>query len=537
MRERGLAAVLLLSGCYIDAADRDKAKDRDRDGFFAAEAGGADCDDNNPTIHPGHFESCLDDVDSDCDGLTCPARQEVSMDALEPLLDLPDDVQDQFGAGLLWADVDGDGVGDLVVSAPGAADGVGCVFILPGPLDTATVTADMLASVPWLVGEDGTRDLRAEDALDLDGDGAEELLLTAKVPRTTGGEREETNQLIHYIVRGLPAAGPQAVTAASQRVLGGIWGEREIRTPHRAAQAIGDLDGDGLAEIMLRAPLSGAQEEGEVYLLSTIPLSADVAGAAWITLVAPVAGDRLGELGRRMPDLDGDGVPEVVVGAAGADLLGTDLFGTIQDVGAVYIFSLAGAEGAVISVSDADTTVLGAYAEAPIQEAFGVGDTDGDGLEELAVFIQTGAGQLALFRTLEDAPAVLQVVDSEVRLLGSLAEEFTSSFGRDLASQDVDGDGLVDLLVTASLEPSYAEDGSVEGVGAHYLFLGPVSGVQSPDHAAIRWKAGLGDLTPATPLPADAQADGTLDLLLGFGGNGGGATGRVYWLPDAFSSL
>jgi hypothetical protein len=45
------------------------AVDRDGDGFATTANGGADCDDANPSIHPGAKEVCLDGVDADCDGL------------------------------------------------------------------------------------------------------------------------------------------------------------------------------------------------------------------------------------------------------------------------------------------------------------------------------------------------------------------------------------------------------------------------------------------------------------------------------------
>lgn len=45
------------------------AADRDGDGFASTASGGADCDDADPSVHPGAREVCLDGVDADCDGL------------------------------------------------------------------------------------------------------------------------------------------------------------------------------------------------------------------------------------------------------------------------------------------------------------------------------------------------------------------------------------------------------------------------------------------------------------------------------------
>lgn len=63
--------------------------DRDGDGFPAAD----DCNDLNPSIHPGADEVC-DGIDNDCDGLV-------------------DDADAGLVGGLqVWADRDGDGWGD-----------------------------------------------------------------------------------------------------------------------------------------------------------------------------------------------------------------------------------------------------------------------------------------------------------------------------------------------------------------------------------------------------------------------------------------
>jgi hypothetical protein len=44
------------------------ALDADADGFIDVNQGGTDCDDTVPTIHPGAFDPCGDNVDQDCDG-------------------------------------------------------------------------------------------------------------------------------------------------------------------------------------------------------------------------------------------------------------------------------------------------------------------------------------------------------------------------------------------------------------------------------------------------------------------------------------
>ncbi len=60
----------------------------------------SDCDDSDPTIHPGATEVCdADEVDEDCDGLSDDA----------------DDSVDPATFGTWYADTDGDGFGDAAV--------------------------------------------------------------------------------------------------------------------------------------------------------------------------------------------------------------------------------------------------------------------------------------------------------------------------------------------------------------------------------------------------------------------------------------
>ena len=83
--------LIALCGCtWITAAELRDLQDRDDDGFIAQAAGGADCDDADPEVHPNAIERC-DGRDDDCDG---------TID------------QDAEDATEWFVDADGDGFGD-----------------------------------------------------------------------------------------------------------------------------------------------------------------------------------------------------------------------------------------------------------------------------------------------------------------------------------------------------------------------------------------------------------------------------------------
>src|SRR5262249_37645766 len=127
---------------------------------------------------------------------------------------------------------------------------------------------------------------------------------------------------------------------------------------------IGDLDGDGVPDILAGAPgLQHPSSPGHVRIYS----GAD--GRELLTLTGESAPEGFGDVVAGMGDVDGDSVPDVAVAAAGGDL---------AIPGAVRVFS--GASGQIL---------WRAFGNGP-QDSFGrsialLGDIDGDGVRDLAV--------------------------------------------------------------------------------------------------------------------------------------------------------
>ena len=204
------------------------------------------------------------------------------------------------GAG----DVDADGFADFLVGAPGT-DGVGvdagAAYLFRGGSTLAST-----AALDWS-GTAAGEELGAALAGvgDLDGDGFEDLAVG--VPGGTGGAAGSGRVEVF-----LGAAEPDAIADAT--LAGPAAGDRF----GAAVAAAGDVNGDGLADLLVGAPAADgiAVDAGRAYLFVG---AAPVDATPLLELDAAAGGDAHGAAVAGPGDLDGDGFADFAVGAPGFD--------------------------------------------------------------------------------------------------------------------------------------------------------------------------------------------------------------------------
>jgi VCBS repeat-containing protein len=298
------------------------------------------------------------------------------------------------GAGLALdhaGDVNGDGIADVIVGARLAdANGsnAGSAYVVFGKADGAGVSLGALGSGGFeirgaIAGDQAGGAVSA--AGDVNGDGYADILVGVRFDDTGG-----TNTGAAYVVYGGPSVGTVELGALGAGGLR-IIGEAAADNAGWAVSALGDLNGDGLADMLVgsRNADPDGSASGAAYVVygraggGDIRLSDVAQGIGGFRVAGEGAGDWAGGFVSVAPDMNGDGLAELLIGALGDDDGGSN-------AGAAYVvFGSAG--GFNISLDSAAAALGGfklfgeAAADAAGTAIAYAGDLNGDGLGDILV--------------------------------------------------------------------------------------------------------------------------------------------------------
>jgi hypothetical protein len=489
-------------------------RDQDGDGYRRPQ----DCNDEDPTIHPGACEICENDLDENCDGekpIYCRPRLQEGFVLDEQHARYLDGgaAYDIAGISVSSAgDFDGNGELDVIVGAshadPQERPRAGAAYLLRAPYTQSDLVS---ASVSFVGASSNERAGVAVGSVDINVDGRDDLLIGAK-----GYDGEDGNMGAVYLVYGRDV---MALGEYELSVEGAVWLGEAGSMAGNAVTGVPDMDSQGGPEVAVAAE-EAAQQQGAV---SVIPGGEMVNYGAGTTrplqdidtaLLGDTKGDRLGSSLSAATDIDGDGLGDLVIGAQGRD--------ASTGAGYLWLGDPLLFNGVSLPVSEgADRMLVGERPGDRAGSAVSAGDFDGDGLSDVVVGARNhvasplAAGGAVYVVTWDQLESPLLEDEAPLAYANAklIGEGLGDRVGQAVAAVgDLDCDQVGDLVIGG--------DGYDGGRGIAYVVFGPIEGdrLLASDAGVVRLEGTVGSndaLGASLAALGDLDGDGCRDFAVG----------------------
>jgi hypothetical protein len=493
-----------------------------------------------------------------------PARKTVDLAATTPRLTIygadPGDMRSDIPA-IALGDFNDDDVQDLLIGARfgdgpnNSREDAGEAYVILGS-NGLRGTLDLAKDAPdvTIYGAQPGDDLGLWVASgDLNNDGIDDIIVSS--PSSFGPPEPRTFSGEAYVIYGSPNLPQTIDMAEGQQDVTFIGAEGGGRLGD--ALAVGDVNGDGMDDLVLGAPFAGRMpgapvgstrtEEGRVYVTFGSPSLPKTVSTRLDQQDFTIAGaEGFDETGDAVAvgDVNGDGVDDIVVVAEAADGPGN----ARENAGEAFVFlgspELSGS--ASIAEGDQALSILGAESQDTLGFSVDTGDVNGDGIDDILLGARLADGPnntrdtageaYVIFGSREIGGTVDLARDAPgITVIGPHAGGLLGAF---VAIRDVNGDGFGDLILGQPFGQSGGKrSGQVNIILSSEELTGTIDlAVAGPDILLVG--VGADDRFGSPVAVGDVSGDGGLELVsLAPDADDAAATrqdvGAVYVLPTS----
>ena len=454
-------------------------------------------------------------------------------------------------------DVNSDDVDDIIIGANGTNSNRGDSYIVFGNsgigngIDLLALNGSNGFKVDGILEGDRLGEA-VTNAGDLNGDGIDDVAVSASFVDANGND----NSGATYVVFGQQGGFPDDIDLTTLDGTNGfvINGADFNDFSGRSVSSAGDLNGDGVDDLLIGAPLAdpgNREDAGTTYVVfgqqggfnAELNLNS-LNGANGFTINGIFAGDASGASVAALGDINGDDVADIGIGAPAADANNTNagqgyvIFGNNPEFtnGFFFLSDLNGSNGFTVNGIGVDDELGTAIS--------GVGDVNNDDIDDF-IISAVGAGNEAgtsyvIFGTDAGFPGTLNLADLNINqgfaidgIVGGDGVSPGDRSGQSVSNLgDVNSDGIDDLLIGApQASPLIGEDSqAVRDAGEAYVVFGRIENLGDADadgaytdndtYLISRVAVGLDTEFAAYPgidplLVADVNSDGFISALDG----------------------